>query len=272
MLPPRDPLISRLQDPLDTLLPLLCHVPSAPASLSSQCNSWFRVMFMFTRISSVLLWKCNFPENKDYRNNLGDTYEKRKGGKQHTWYSILPILFGQVQLIKELEIWKVIGFLWLYRATFSPLSTHLNLLKINILLVNPHLVNSYSTVRTYLCCHHNSDILPSPHCTSYKPTPQLHPTPSFHSSLSILPSLSDPIVFSFISVKIYDKINILMIYNNYCFFSSQVGGTWKVFIVIVPGIQQSLKKKKKRLLNEQKSERMNAKLTQRLSILSVDYG
>ena len=64
-----------------------------------------------------------------------------------------------------------------------------------------------------------------------------------------------------------------MIYNNYCFFSSQVGGTWKVFIVIVPGIQQSLKKKKKkRSLNEQKSERMNAKLTQRLSILSVDYG
>lgn len=167
---------------------------------------------------------------------VGIHMKKERGEKQHTWYSILPILFGQVQLIKELEIWKVIGFLWLYRATFSPLSTHLNLLKINILLVNPHLVNSHSTVRTYSWCHHNSDIFPSLHCTSYKPIPQPHPTPSFHSGLSILPSLSDPIVFSFISIKIYDKINILVIYNNHCFFSSKIGGAWKVFSVIVPGI------------------------------------
>ena len=48
--------------------------------------------------------------------------KKERGEKQHTRYSILPILFGQAQLIKELEIWKVIGFLWLSRATFSPLS------------------------------------------------------------------------------------------------------------------------------------------------------
>lgn len=165
---------------------------------------------------------------------VGIHMKRERGEKQHTWCSILPMLFGQVQLIKELEIW--IGFFWHYRATFSPLSIHLNLLKINILLVTPHLVNSYSTVRTYPWCHHNSDIFPPPHCTSYKPIPQPHPTPFFHSSLSILPSLSDPIVFSFISTKIYDKVNILAIYNNHCFFSSQVGGAWKVFIVIVPGI------------------------------------